>query len=46
MLRKLKGFDLHGILKLSMPQFYYLLQSISKEIEEENKRIRKSYRKK
>jgi len=31
MLRKLKGFDLKGVLELTMPQFYYLLDSLGKE---------------
>jgi len=41
-MRKLKGHTLHDVLRLSMPQFYFCIEMISKEVEAETKAHKKA----
>lgn len=43
--RKLKGHSLQDVLNLYMPQFYYLIDCLSKEFEELDKAYKKANRK-
>ena len=45
-LRKLKGHSLADVLQMDMPQFYWILDAISEEIDLSNKAYEKAKRKK